>query len=368
MGATEDAITSVERCTRKGRTVAEETAAAAGVDQDNVTRWLAERVDQLDPPLQFERPSVGRSNLTYVVTDAAGRRWVLRRPPLSGRLPSAHDMGREFRIITALGASGYRVPSTIGFCADETITGAEFYVTDYVDGFTVELAEDAERYLPLEAREPVSMQLMDTLAELHEFDVHDVGLGDLGRHDGYIERQLRRWHLQWQSAKTRELPSAEEAHEILAATVPAAQRVSVVHGDYRIDNVRVDAEGNVLAVLDWELCTLGDPLADLGTVLSAWQEPDDPPAPFQPSPSRVAGFPGRAALIDRYAQSSGLDVERVDFYIAFSTWKLAMIMEGVYTRYAGGAYGEVDPATEQLFAAQAISLAGAALEKLRDSR
>lgn len=346
--------------------MAGEDFTSTGVDVAEVTRWLAARVPDMDPPLRFDRPSVGRSNLTYVVTDAADRRWVLRRPPLSGRLPSAHDMGREYRIITALAGSSYRVPGTIGFCDDESVTGAEFYVTEYVDGFTVELAEDAERDLPLESRHRVSMQLMDTLAELHAFDVHEVGLGDLGRHDGYFERQLRRWHHQWQVAKTRELRSAQEAHDILAATIPPQQRVSVVHGDYRIDNVRVDAEGNVLAVLDWELCTLGDPLADLGTVLSAWQEADDPPAPFPPSPSRIEGFPPRAALIERYAQSSGLDVSRIGFYIAFSTWKLAMIMEGVYTRYAGGAYGEVDPATEQLFAAQAVSLAETAANKLRE--
>lgn len=345
----------------------DEPAESTGVRAENVTLWLSERVPQVDPPLRFQRSSVGRSNLTFVVSDAADRRWVLRRPPLSGRLPSAHDMGREYRIITALGGSGFRVPATIGFCDDDNVTGAEFYVMDFVGGFTVELAEDAERYLPVESRTPAALQLMDTLAELHAFDVEEVGLGDLGRHHGYFERQLNRWHRQWQAAATREFPAAEEAHTLLEASIPQQQRVSVVHGDYRIDNVRIDAAGNVLAVLDWELCTLGDPLADLGTVLSAWQEPDDPPAPFEPSPSRTEGFPPRQALVERYAERSGLDVGRVDWYIAFSTWKLAMIMEGVYTRYAGGAYGEIDPATEELYARQALSLADSALEKLRES-
>ena len=260
------------------------------------------------------------------------------------------------------------MPDTIGFCDEETVTGAEFYVMEHVDGFTVEFAEDAERELVPAARPHAAMQLMDALAELHAFDVTAVGLADLGRHDGYFERQMRRWHRQWESAKTRELPSAVEAHENLAASIPSQQRVSVVHGDYRIDNVRLDARGNVLAVLDWELCTLGDPLADLGTVMSAWQEPNDPPAPFAPSPSRVDGFPSRSQMIARYAEQSGLDVGQVDFYIAFATWKLAMIMEGVYTRYAGGAYGEIDPETSQLYADQAKSLAETAAVLSRDSQ
>jgi aminoglycoside phosphotransferase (APT) family kinase protein len=336
--------------------------APPGIEVGGVLAWFQDWIPDLTLPLRFDRPSVGRSNLTFVVTDGSDHRWVLRRPPLHGVLQSAHDMRREYRIISALAGAGFRVPATVGFCDDHSVTGADFYVMDYVEGHTVATADDAERFLPNDARTTAAMELMETLAELHLLNVETIGLADLGRHHGYFERQLRRWHTQWHAAKSRELPAAEAAHERLAASIPDQQRTSVVHGDYRIDNVRVDTGGRVLAVLDWELCTLGDPLADLGTVLSAWEQPDDPPTPFAPRPSTVPGFPPRSALLERYAAASGLDTSAIDFYMAFSTWKHAMIMEGVYTRYAAGAYGTVDPATADLYARQAAFLAELAHE------
>lgn len=347
--------------------MATEVPSPAGVDAIAITSWMSARVEELQPPLNFARSSVGRSNLTYVMTDAAGRRWVLRRPPLSGLLPSAHDMAREHRIIAALGGCGFRVPGIIGFENDPAFLGADFYVMDFVAGHTVEKVEDVPA-IPLANRHSAGIDLMDTLAELHLLDVDSCRLGDLARRDGYFERQLKRWHGQWQSAKAREIPAAEEAHVLLAELIPLQQRVSVVHGDYRIDNVRLDSNGRVLAVLDWELCTLGDPLADLGTVMSAWQEPDEPAGPLFDSPSRAPGFPSRREMIDRYASASGLAVDAVDFYIAFSYWKLALIMEGVYMRYAGGAYGEVDQQTASDYADQAVHLAETALEHIERFR
>ncbi len=341
----------------------DEAASPAGVDVPNVTRWLSDRVPELAEPLDFARSSVGRSNLTYVVSDAVDRRWVLRRPPLSGLLPSAHDMAREHRIISALQRAGFRVPDMVGFSGDASILGADFYVMGYVGGFTIETASDAE-HLSVAKRRNAGFDLMDTLAELHALDVDEAGLGDLARRDGYFERQLKRWNGQWQAAKARDMPAAQEAHDLLARHVPEQQRVSVVHGDFRIDNVRMGADGRVLAVLDWELCTLGDPLADLGTCMSAWQEPGEPSGPLFDSPSRMPGFPTRAEMIGRYAGSSGLDVTAVDYSIAFSYWKLALIMEGVYMRYAGGAYGDVDPTTTQEYADQAVLLAETSLEHI----
>jgi aminoglycoside phosphotransferase (APT) family kinase protein len=343
--------------------VIDETASPAGVDVPNVTRWLSDLAPDLEAPLSFTRSSVGRSNLTYVVSDQGNRRWVLRRPPLSGLLPSAHDMAREHRIISALASAGFRVPGTIGFCDDPAVLGADFYVMEFVGGHTVEKAPDAE-HIPLPNRQSAGLDLMDTLAELHNLDVDEAGLGDLARRDGYFERQLKRWNGQWQAARARDIPAAQEAHDLLAELVPLQQRVSVVHGDFRIDNVRMATDGRVLAVLDWELCTLGDPLADLGTCMSAWQEPGEPAGPLFDSPSRSPGFPTRAEMIGRYADSSNLDVTSVDYYIAFSFWKLALIMEGVYMRNAGGAYGEVDPATVQQYADQAVHLAETSLEHI----
>jgi aminoglycoside phosphotransferase (APT) family kinase protein len=273
-------------------------------------------------------------------------------------------MAREHHIISTLSRAGYRVPETIGFEDDPGVTGAEFYVMEYIDGSTIEKADDVD-WIPEANRRAAGFDLMDTLAELHTLDVDTIGLGELARRDGYFERQLKRWSGQWHAARARDIPAAQQAHDLLADLIPAQQRVSVVHGDYRIDNVRMDREGTVLAVLDWELCTLGDPLADLGTCMSAWQEPLEPAGPLFDSPSRMPGFPSRAEMIDRYAASSGLDTTAVDYYIAFSFWKLALIMEGVYMRYAGGAYGEVDPVTVQEYADQAVHLAETALDQIQ---
>ena len=342
----------------------DEAVSPSGVDVPRVTNWLADRVTNLAAPLTFTRSSVGRSNLTYAVEDAAGHRWVLRRPPLSGLLPSAHDMAREHHIISTLSRAGYRVPETVGFEDDAEVTGADFYVMEYVGGSTIEKADDADQ-LPEDRRRAAGFDLMDALAELHSLDVDTIGLGDLARRDGYFERQLKRWSGQWHAARARDIPAAQQAHDLLADLIPPQQRVSVVHGDYRIDNVRMSEEGTVLAVLDWELCTLGDPLADLGTCMSAWQEPEEPAGPLFDSPSRMPGFPSRSEMIGRYAASSGLDTAAVDYYIAFSFWKLALIMEGVYMRYAGGAYGDVDPVVVQEYADQAVHLAETALEQVQ---
>ena len=309
-----------------------------GIDPDGVSAWFESHAPEVEPPLRFALIAGGRSNLTYRVTDTGGRSWVLRRPPLGQVLATAHDMGREHRIISALAPTDVPVAPTIGLCTDDTVNGAPFYVMGYVDGLVVRDRAGAER-LGTNQRRHAGRQLADVLARIHAVDPDAVGLGELGRREGYIERQLRRWYGQWQSSKTRNLPVVDEVHDALAARVPEQGAATIVHGDYRLDNCLLEPDGAIAAVLDWELCTLGDPLADVGLLLVYWTEPGDAHPALLDSPTLADGFPTRAQLMDRYAAASGRDVSAVDYYIAFGYWKLACILEGVYARYRGGAMG-----------------------------
>jgi aminoglycoside phosphotransferase (APT) family kinase protein len=332
-----------------------------GIDAPGVTGWFAEHVPHAEAPLRFTLIAGGHSNLTYEVEDRAGARWVLRRPPLGHVLATAHDMGREHRIISALGPTSIPVPPVEGLCTDDAVNGAPFYVMGWVDGHVVRDAAATEVLAP-EARRHAGEQLADVLADIHAVDVDAVGLGDLGRRDGYLERQLNRWYVQFQKAATREVPMVDRVHERLAAAVPAQGPAAIVHGDYRLDNCMVGPDGTIRAVLDWELCTLGDPLADLGLLLVYWGAPDEPPVTLVPSPTTRDGFPTRAEVVARYAERSGRDVSHVDYYVAFGYWKLACIVEGVYTRYVAGAMGARggDPAAYEGFAVSVERLAAAA--------
>jgi aminoglycoside phosphotransferase (APT) family kinase protein len=313
-----------------------------GVDVASVTEWIAGRTP-IRAPLEFEAIQGGRSNLTYTVTDADGRRLILRRPPLHGVIESAHDMGREHRIIAALAGSDVPVPPTIGLEEDPSVTGAPFYVMEHVDGEVIRDSEAARTHLTPQTRLAATEDLIDVLARLHAVDPDDVGLGELGRKEEYVARQLRRWHGQLAKTRTRDLPVLDEVHERLVADIPEQGPAGIVHGDYRLDNLILDpADGRVRAVLDWELTTLGDPLADVGLLLVYWSEPDDQTIPLLDSPTTVEGFPGREEVARLYAERSGRDLSEIDYYMAFGFWKLACILEGVYSRYSSGAYGESD--------------------------
>jgi aminoglycoside phosphotransferase (APT) family kinase protein len=327
-----------------------------GIRGPAVTAWLARRTE-IEAPVTFEVIQGGRSNLTYHVTDAGGRRLVLRRPPLHGVLESAHDMGREHRIISSLADTDVPVPETVGYEQDVEVTGAPFYVMRHVAGEVIRDAAAAETHLDVAARGSLSEDVVDVLARLHEVDPDQVGLGDLARRDGYIERQLKRWHRQLQAGRTRELPLLDELHERLSRRIPEQGSATIVHGDYRLDNLMVDpTTASVAAVLDWELTTLGDPLADVGLLLVYWAEPGDPTLPLLDSPTTVPGFASRQQVAERYAQRSGRDLSHIDFYVAFGYWKLACILEGVYSRYASGAYGKTD-GSFRAFGDMVISLA-----------
>jgi aminoglycoside phosphotransferase (APT) family kinase protein len=309
-----------------------------GIDPDGVTGWFEAHAPGVDPPLRFSLIAGGRSNLTYRVTDAAGRSWVLRRPPLGHVLATAHDMGREHRIISALAPTDVPVAPVIGLCTDEAVNGAPFYVMGFVEGLVVRDGASAEQ-LGVGERRHACRQLAEVLASIHAVDPDAVGLGELGRREGYIERQLRRWYGQWQSSKTRDLDVVDEVHDALAARVPEQGAATIVHGDYRLDNCLLEPDGTIAAVLDWELCTLGDPLADVGLLLVYWTEPGDGHPALLNAPTVAEGFVTRAELMDMYAAASGRDVSRVDYYVAFGYWKLACILEGVFARYRGGAMG-----------------------------
>jgi aminoglycoside phosphotransferase (APT) family kinase protein len=254
------------------------------------------------------------------------------------------------------------VPAAMGLCEDPAVTGAPFYVMGYVDGTVPRDEETVAAVFDGPARAGAASSLVDALVALHRVDPDAVGLGQLGRREGYLERQLRRWKRQLEQARTRELPVLDEVHRRLAASIPAqVGPARIVHGDYRLDNVVLSPAGQVLAVLDWELCTLGDPLADVGLLLVYWAEPGDSALPLGTAPTTLPGFPSRAALTAAYAARSGRSVEDLDYYEAFGYWKLAVVLEGVHARYAAGAYGQGDD-TWRAFADTVVQLADRALE------
>jgi aminoglycoside phosphotransferase (APT) family kinase protein len=322
---------------------AQGTGAPAGIDRERVSVWFVENIPGVVLPLDFRRVAGGRSNLTFEIRDAAGTGYVLRRPPTSHLLPTAHDMSREHKIIAALGPAGVPVPPALGLCLDGSVNGAPFYVMGFVEGIIARSDKEAEEALDLAGRDHAGLALIDTLAQIHAVDPDAAGLGDLGRKDGYIARQLRRWYANYQAARDSRggatNPDVDEVHDLLAARIPEQGPAVVVHGDYRLDNCIISPGGTVLAVLDWELCTLGDPLADLGQLLVYWPEPGEFSA-LGHAPTLVPGFPTRDQLRNRYAAATGRDVNQLDYYSAFAYWKLACILEGVYARYMAGAMGD----------------------------
>ena len=318
-----------------------------GLHVDSVGRWIEANVEGTRGPFGASLIGGGRSNLTFAVTGADGRRLVVRRPPLGHVLATAHDVGREFRIIAALGPTPVPVPAALALCTDESVNGAPFYVMEFVDGVVLDRPEKADLLDP-PTRARASESLVDTLAELHAVDIDAVGLGDLAKRDGYIERQLRRWRRQWEASKTRDLPAIDEVAEWLSGRIPPQQDVVIAHGDYRFGNCLTDPEtGRINAVLDWELCTLGDPLADVGYFGVYWTDPGS--STRRPNdPSGTEGFPTYAELLERYARRTGRDLSGIDYYVAFQSWRLAVISEGVYARFLHGAMGDQGISADEL--------------------
>ncbi|MBO8193124.1 phosphotransferase family protein [Streptomyces oryzae] len=284
-------------------------------------------------PLSAEVVQGGRSNLTYRVTDGAGR-WVVRRPPLGHVLATAHDMAREHRVISALRDTAVPVPGTVLLCEDPEVIGAPFYVMEHVDGTPYRTAAELAGLGPERTREVV-LALPETLVALHAVDPQEVGLGDFGRPEGFLERQLRRWSKQLEASRSRELAGIDVLCTALGETLPDSPRPTVVHGDFRLDNVLVDAQDEVAAVLDWEMSTLGDPLTDLGLLAMYSERQEVPDSPVSTT-SGAPGHPSAAELIERYAELSGRDVSRINWYTAFAYFKLAVILEGIHYRFTLG--------------------------------
>jgi len=314
------------------------------VDEEALRRYLAEKLpgpQTPDSPLLVERIRGGHSNETFYITRGE-EQWVLRRPPRGPLLPTAHDVGREYRVLSALAAhTSVPVPHPILFCDDTSVIGAPFYLMERIPGVVIrtKLPPDFE---PVGSRRSLADTLVDTLADLHAVDYQVVGLGDFGKPQGYLERQLRRWTGQLDASRNRPLPDLDAVTEWLQQHLPESGPATIVHGDYRMDNCMYAPEppARILAIVDWEMATIGDPLADLGYLLSFWREPGDPTLGLLGDTawriSELPGFPTRRELVQRYAQRTGREMRDVDFYVALAIWKLAVLLEGSYKRHLAG--------------------------------
>ncbi|AJF67997.1 phosphotransferase family protein [Streptomyces vietnamensis] len=310
------------------------TQRLPGLDLSRLGDWLSEAVPRSGRDLAAHLLAGGKSNLTYEVTDGV-ETWIVRRPPLGHVLATAHDMAREYRVMSALQDTDVPVPTTYALCEDEDVLGAGFYVMQRVEGTPYRHAAELERLGPERTR-LISTGLVDTLATLHEVDPAEVGLADLGRPEGFLARQVRRWKKQLDASYCRELPAADELHARLAAQIPRESAPGIVHGDYRLDNVLVDDDDRPAAVIDWEMATLGDPLTDLallvlyqrlGTLLGGSVVPDAASAP---------GFLTGDEIVQRYASRSDRDLSRFGFYLGLASFKLAAILEGIHYRHRNG--------------------------------
>jgi len=308
-----------------------------GVDLESLRGYFAEHVEGADGrPLSAELIAGGRSNLTYCITDGE-REWVLRRPPLGHVLPTAHDMAREYRVITALADTDVPVPKTFALCEDTDVNGAPFYVMERVHGRILRTGEELATLTRDEAA-ACSRELVDVLARIHRVDYEAVGIGEFGHPDGFMERQLRRWNQQWERSKADDLPAIDDLAQRLRNALPESGPPTIVHGDYRLDNTMLapDDPGRIAAVLDWEMSTLGDPLADVGLFLLYWGQSQAQIIATGQAIEEEAGFASRDEVVELYAKETGRNVDNLDFYVVFAFYKLAIIVEGIAARYRMG--------------------------------
>jgi aminoglycoside phosphotransferase (APT) family kinase protein len=303
-------------------------------------QWLSVQAGiPLAPPISAVLLAGGRSNLTYQLTDSARASWVLRRPPLSGVISSAHDVLREHRIMAALAGSSVPVPAMVAACPDESVIGSPFFVMQYVDGVVLHNQQLAEDELAAPARDRVGYDLVSALAALHSVDPAQVGLSDLGMGASYVHRQLTRWRKQLDRLGVQADDTMCALHERLSAAVPDQTHTTIVHGDFRLGNAIVSRDGAVRAVVDWELATLGDPMADVGYLAAYWGSSDPRVDIPMPVPTRAAGFASLPDVLGCYERLTGRSLADLDYYIAFSLWRLAAILAGVHARARQGAYG-----------------------------
>jgi aminoglycoside phosphotransferase (APT) family kinase protein len=306
------------------------TSAVVGIDPVAIGGWIERLGLGCTAPLRFDRIGLGQSNLTYLVRDADNRRWVLRRPPLGNLLASAHDVAREARILTALTDTAVPTPMVYGLTRDAD--GVPLLLMEFVDGLVVDRMSIAESLTP-QCRRRIGLSLPTTLAKIHAVDLVEVGLDDLASHKPYARRQLKRWAGQWELSKTREIPDLDELTRRLAAAAPEQEELALVHGDFHLRNViTAHATGEVVAVLDWELSTLGDPMADMGSLLAYWPQPGEEDWAGDFAAATLPGFPDRAEMTRVYLAETGRDAATLKYWHALALWKVAIIAEGVMRR------------------------------------
>lgn len=305
-------------------------ADVVGVDPAAVASWIAELGLPVTGRLSFDRIGIGQSNLTYLVSDAAGHRWVLRRPPLGTLLASAHDVAREARILAALGDTDVPTPRVYGLTRDADHT--PLLLMEFVDGVVVDRMPVAEALTP-QRRRQIGLSMAETLAQIHAVDITAAGLDDLASHKPYAQRQLKRWSGQWELSKTRELPELDDLTQRLVLAAPPQHELTLVHGDFHIRNVITSPDdGAVTAVLDWELSTLGDPLADMGSLLAYWPQVGEEHIAGEFVVTTLDGFPDRAEMARVYLERTGRDASGLAFWHALGLWKVAIIAEGIVRR------------------------------------
>jgi len=311
----------------------------AGIERDRVEKWLESHVDVLTAPFRWSRLAGGHSNLTYLVEGVKGVGTVVRRPPLGELQPRAHDMHREFRIVSGLWPTPVPVAEPLAFCDDERVTGAPFYVMSFVDGQPSSRGEDLRSWLPdPDTQRRAALSFIDSLAQLHLVDPDDVGLGDLARRDDYVGRQLASWYRSWTSSArdaNYDDPRVHEIHDLLQEKKPPPGPTRIVHGDYGFHNCLIARDGHVAAIVDWEVCTLGDARSDVAFVLNRWSV-EGAELAGREDITMPASFPSAREAIERYAQQTDADLADLDYFISLNHWRSACIAHGVYTRYVRG--------------------------------
>lgn len=334
-----------------------------GLDLDKLGAWFAANVPGAGSSLIADLIAGGKSNLTYRVSDGTTA-WIVRRPPLGHVLATAHDMGREYRVMDALQPTAVPVPRTHALCTDDEVVGAPFYVMELVGGTPYRTSAELNALGDPQRVERIANGFIDVLAALHAVDPASVGLGDFGRTEGFLGRQVDRWHKQMLASYSRDLPEADALYEKLAASVPSESASGIVHGDYRLDNVLVDDDDQPAAVIDWEMATVGDPLTDLALLLVYQRLASGMGDNAIADATSAAGYPSEQAVLARYSGGSERDLSNFGWYLALASYKLATIAEGIHFRFVNGK--TVGPGFEQLGAA-VVPILASGLHALKEN-
>lgn len=317
-----------------------EVRADERFDVERLVSWL-EKIDGLpDGTPEVSQFGGGKANLTYLLTFPNGAELVLRRPPLGPVAKGAHDMSREYRVLSRLWQSFDKAPRAVAYCDDESVIGSDFLLMERRDGVVVRAGVPAEFGAgdDPDATRKLSEVVVDTLAEFHAVDPASCGLDDLGHPEGFLQRQVEGWGGRWEKAKHEDNPLADEVGRWLADEIPPESAPTLLHNDWRLDNMAVspDDPGRCVAVYDWDMATRGDPLADLGTLMGSWFDPGEAPGELSMMPTQSPGWLPRDTAVARYAEQSGRDLAHVDWHLVFGAWKLAVILQQIYIRWLRG--------------------------------